>query len=79
MKKIAVVLVLYLAQAFYTYGTLTAECDYRDHNELHFSHVTQRDELGFTVIVPVVPVGFIVAAVESNFNQHGWELTWKTP
>lgn len=59
---------LYIAQGVYTYGTFNAEL-YWENKQLH-----HRDKLGLLVFFSVLPVGFMIAAVATNFNQHGFTL-----
>jgi len=79
MKKAVVLVALYLAQAVYAYGTFTAEEEYCRHHAWANLDLHQRDDLGPDVFVSALPFGCAVAAIATNFNQHGWELTWREP
>lgn len=76
MKRLVIV-VLYIAQGLYTYGTSMAEWHFKDTHEFSVLQEGPRDDLGISVGIALLPLGFLPIALITNFNQHGWELWWK--
>lgn len=77
MKRL-IVAILYIAQAFYTWGTLMAKEDYENSHDFAALNLHSRDSCGIVAMESIFPTGFLIAAGASNFNQHGWEL-WERP
>jgi len=52
-----------------------ADFDWRNHHDWDILHLTSRDHVGLCLFESILgPAGAIAEAIESNFNQHGWEL-----
>jgi hypothetical protein len=75
MRLALALLLIWAVSGLYTWGSMMADLDWRNANEWKNLNQHSRDETGFIAVnVLLGPLGAIVAAFGTNFNQHGWEL-----
>ena len=69
---------LWIACGLYAYGTVMADFNWKDVHTWTSLNEGSRDNVGLAVVIGLLgPMGAFVAALSTNFNQHGWELWQK--
>jgi hypothetical protein len=75
MKKLAAILALWIICGIYTWGTVMADLDWKNHNEWSNLNLHARDNMGIASLEAAYgPMGAIALAFCTGFNEHGWEL-----
>lgn len=73
--RIFAIIVLWISSSFYSWGTAVADLDYKNRHDSLILHQSIRDDLGLVVAETLIgPMGAVAMAINSNFNQHGWEI-----
>ena len=73
--KLAIAIVLWAACGLYAWGTTMAYFDYLNRTDWAAMHWTSKHHARLCLVEATIgPMGALVAAIGSNFNQHGWQL-----
>lgn len=74
MKKTTLIIILYLFQIPYVWGSLMADIHYRDVHDWPLLKSQARDDVGIVAMESLMPFSVVWTPFVTNFNEHGWEL-----